>query len=72
MSVARQALQEAQDTSMRAAVDAAAAPAKDGSNGSAAARDLLIETIGRNVMAWTRWNVLDESEPKFNQPRRVF
>ncbi len=70
MSVAIRKVQAAQDTAMRAAVEAAAAPTKDGSTGSAVTRDRLIETIGKNVMAWTKWNVLDDSKPKFNQSLR--
>ena len=60
MSVASRA---AEATSIQATVDVAAAPGRDGSGAASAslvARDQLIETIGKNVMAWTKWNVPDD------------
>ena len=61
MSVAT-AGQAARFSSMRAAVDLAVAPGRDGpASASVDTRELLKETIRRNVMAWTKWTVLGDA-----------
>jgi len=61
MGMASGAVQATISASTETTAGGAAAPGEKAVDDSNVARDQLIETIGKNVMAWAKWEGIDKT-----------